>query len=145
MAYVKLPDGTTIEGTFSSDVNDALNAYLNSMKNGNLKGDIKISPEVTKIVEKVPVEVEKIVERTVQVPIFPERPLTPDELAYMTLVHNDEIKQATLKAAEDARTAKVTLGILGGTIVGGIALTVALWYLDRRNERKIAEAEAKNN
>lgn len=134
MAYVKLPDGTTIEGTFSSDVNEALNAYLASMKNGSMKGEIKISPEVTKIVEKVPVEVEKIVEKAVQVPVLPERPLTPDEIAYLTMVHKDEIAEAKRISAESARAGRVALGVTGGIIVGGIAFMLLLERIEKNNK-----------
>ena len=140
MAYVKLPDGTTIEGTFSSDVNEALNAYLASMKNGSYKGEIKISPEVTKIVEKVPVEVEKIVEKAVQVPVLPERPLTPDELAYLTMLHKDEMAEAARISAENVRSGRIVLGITGGIIVGGIAITLLIDHLETKKANRLSNA-----
>lgn len=136
MAYVKLPDGTTIEGTFSSDVNQALNAYLSSIKNGSYNGEIKISPEITKIVEKVPVEVEKIVEKAVQVPILPERPLTSDEIAYLTMLHKDEMKEAARISEENIRSGRIALGIVGAVSVGGLALIFLLNKLDEKSASK---------
>ena len=99
MAYIKLADGSTFQG-LDEDVAKAVAAYASTKSSGNDfnindLGKIRISPEVTKIVEKVPVEVEKIVEKMVAVPVLPERPLTKDEMEFITNLTKQASKQKT--------------------------------------------------
>ena len=125
MAYIKLADGSTFQG-LDGDVAKAVAAYAATKNSGDFNigdlGKIKISPEVTKIVEKVPVEVEKVVERMVAVPVLPERPLTKEEMEFIT------------NLTKQARNEKIftTVGVFAffGILFGG-AIVLAM-----KNETK---------
>lgn len=123
MATIKLSDGSVFQGWDEEELAKAVAAYASkgATNSDTAKGifdfgKITLSPEVTKIVEKVPVEVEKIVERTVQVPVLPERPLTKDEMAFITNLTKNAARQKNVEAL-------IALGIVGAI---GVAFTYSM-------------------
>lgn len=123
MAYIKLADGSTFQGG-DSDVVKAIAAYSSKVGTTSdpLFSNVTISPEVTKIVEKVPVEVEKIVEKAVQVPVLPDRPLTKDEIAFLTNMTNAARHQHNVDTA-------IGIGVSVAIIGGCFGL---LWWLSKK-------------
>lgn len=115
MAYVKLADGSTFSG-YSDDISQFLSAYAASAgtKPETMFKNITVSPEVTKIVEKVPVTVDKVIERAVQVPVLPERPLTKDEIAFLTKLNEAARKQKNIDTAIGVGTGLLLFGGLIG-------------------------------
>lgn len=117
MAYVKLADGSTFNGT-DEVVAKAIAEYTAKVGQAgktaeDIWSNITISPKVTKIVEKVPVEVEKVVEKMVQVPVLPERPLTKDEISLIR-----DMQNAARKSNRDSTIIGL---VVAGVVIFGFA------------------------
>ena len=104
MATIKLSDGSVFQGWDEEELAKAVAAYASkgATNSDTAKGifelgKITLSPEVTKIVEKVPV--------------LPERPLTKDEMDFITNLTKNAARQKNIEAL-------IALGIVAAVGVG---------------------------